>query len=51
MLVDDHPLMRRGVHQLLSFEPDFEVVAEASSGADAVAKAHGLDLDLSLIHI
>ncbi|OXD91920.1 response regulator, partial [Vibrio parahaemolyticus] len=27
MLVDDHPLMRRGIHQLLSFEPEFEVVA------------------------
>ncbi|EDP60571.1 nitrate/nitrite response regulator protein [Vibrio sp. AND4] len=51
MLVDDHPLMRRGVHQLLSFEPDFEVVAEASSGADAVAKAHGLDLDLVLLDL
>lgn len=49
MLVDDHPLMRRGIHQLLSFEPEFEVVAEASNGADAVAKAHELELDLVLL--
>ena len=51
MLVDDHPLMRRGIHQLLSFEADFEVLAEASSGADAVAKAHDLDLDLILLDL
>ncbi|EGQ8368270.1 response regulator, partial [Vibrio parahaemolyticus] len=49
MLVDDHPLMRRGIHQLLSFEPEFEVVAEASNGADAVAKAHELELELDLV--
>lgn len=51
MLVDDHPLMRRGIHQLLSFEPEFEVVAEASSGADAVATAHELELDLVLLDL
>ncbi len=51
MLVDDHPLMRRGIHQLLSFESDFEVIAEASSGADAVAKAHELELDLVLLDL
>ncbi|EKG9564159.1 response regulator [Vibrio parahaemolyticus] len=51
MLVDDHPLMRRGIHQLLSFEPEFEVVAEASNGADAVAKAHELELDLVLLDL
>ncbi|MDF5502022.1 response regulator, partial [Vibrio parahaemolyticus] len=51
MLVDDHPLMRRGIHQLLSFEPEFEVIAEASNGADAVAKAHELELDLVLLDL
>ncbi len=51
MLVDDHPLMRRGIQQLLSFEPEFDVVAEASNGADAVAKAHELELDLVLLDL
>ncbi|WP_428775022.1 response regulator [Vibrio sp.] len=51
MLVDDHPLMRRGISQLLGFEDDFEVIAEASNGADAIAKAHGLDLDLILLDL
>ena len=51
LLVDDHPLMRRGIHQLLSFEDEFEVVAEASNGADAVAKAHEHKPDLVLLDL
>ncbi|CAE6935283.1 COG2197 Response regulator containing a CheY-like receiver domain and an HTH DNA-binding domain [Vibrio sp. B1FLJ16] len=51
MLVDDHPLMRRGIQQLLSFEPEFDVVADVSNGADAVAKAHELELDLVLLDL
>ncbi|MDA0148303.1 response regulator [Vibrio sp. LaRot3] len=51
MLVDDHPLMRRGLNQLLSFEDEFEVIAEASSGADAVAKNHEVEPDLILLDL
>lgn len=51
LLVDDHPLMRRGIQQLLTFEDEFEVVAEASNGADAVAKAHEHKPDLVLLDL
>lgn len=51
MLVDDHPLMRRGINQLLSFVEQFEVVAEASNGTEAVAKAHENELDLILLDL
>ncbi len=51
MLVDDHPLMRRGLKQLLSFEDEFDVVSEASNGADAVALAHEIELDLILLDL
>ena len=51
LLVDDHPLMRRGIHQLLSFEDEFNVVAEASNGADAVAKNHECKPDLVLLDL
>ncbi|WGV98202.1 response regulator [Vibrio sp. YMD68] len=51
MLVDDHPLMRRGISQLLSFEDEFDVIAEASNGADAIAKAHEIDPDLILLDL
>jgi two-component system response regulator NreC len=37
MLVDDHSLMREGLTELLTREPDLEVVAEASTVATAVA--------------
>lgn len=51
MIVDDHPLMRRGISQLLSFEPDFEIVGEASNGADAVLLASEQEPDLILLDL
>ncbi len=51
MLVDDHPLMRRGINQLLSFEDDFEVVAEACNGSEAIALAHDIEPDLILLDL
>lgn len=51
LLVDDHPLMRRGIKQLLNFEKEFEVVAEAGGGAEAIALAHDLQPDLILLDL
>lgn len=51
LLVDDHPLMRRGIKQLLSFEDEFNVIAEASNGTDAVALNHELEPDLILLDL
>ena len=51
MLVDDHPLMRRGISQLLSFEDEFVVIAEASNGTEAVALAHEEEPDLILLDL
>ncbi|WP_421413407.1 two-component system response regulator NarL [Serratia plymuthica] len=39
LIVDDHPLMRRGIKQLLGLDPWFTVVAEASDGNEAIALA------------
>jgi len=36
LLADDHTLMRQGLRQLLESHDEFEVVAEASSGIEAV---------------
>jgi DNA-binding NarL/FixJ family response regulator len=38
-LVDDHEVVRLGVRQLLESEPDIEVVGEAGTAAQAVARA------------
>lgn len=51
MLVDDHPLMRRGINQLLSLEDEFEVVAEASNGNEAIALAHEFEPDMILLDL
>lgn len=49
MIVDDHPLMRRGVRQLLELDSGFEVVAEAGDGASAIDLANRLDIDVILL--
>ena len=46
MMVDDHPLLRKGLSQLLEFEDELTVIAEASSGQDAIEKALALEPDL-----
>ncbi|HIF9107979.1 TPA: response regulator [Photobacterium damselae] len=51
IIVDDHPLMRRGINQLLSFEPEFNVIGEASNGVDAVALALETNPDLILLDL
>jgi DNA-binding NarL/FixJ family response regulator len=51
LVVDDHAPFRRALVEVLARQPDFEVVAEASNGAEAVRltralRPHGLDLVL-----
>lgn len=49
LLVDDHPLMRRGLRQLLATSHDLEVVGEAASGEHALALLKELGPDLILL--
>ena len=49
LLVDDHPMLRRGISELLSLEDDVEVVGEASNGQEALAFLENNDVDL-VIH-
>ncbi|MDN7124744.1 two-component system response regulator NarL [Pseudidiomarina terrestris] len=51
MLVDDHPLLRKGLKQLISLEDDLEVVAEFNNGKDAIPKAVELDPDLIILDL
>jgi DNA-binding NarL/FixJ family response regulator len=36
VIIDDHPLFRQGVADTLSLEPDFSVIAQASSGEEGL---------------
>ena len=51
LIVEDHPLFRKGMRTLLSSVPDFEVVGEASNGLDAVELAGSLLPDVVLMDI
>lgn len=51
MLVDDHPLLRKGLRQLIELTDNLEVVAEAGNGADAVRLGSELDPDLILLDL
>ncbi len=46
LMVDDHPLLRKGLKQLLDLEDAIEVIGEASSGQEAIALALELEPDL-----
>ncbi|MFC3165868.1 response regulator [Ciceribacter thiooxidans] len=50
-VVDDHPLFREGVTRSLSEIDGFEIIAEGSSGADAVRIAENLQPDVLLMDI
>lgn len=51
LLVDDHPLMRDALRNLFDAEPGFQILGEASEGAEAVQKCLELDPDVVLMDI
>ncbi|WP_238739310.1 response regulator [Pseudomonas putida] len=51
LLIDDHPLFRRGLVNLLMDEDDFTVVGEAANGVEGVAMASRLKPDLVLLDL
>lgn len=48
LVVDDHPITRSGIVQIINRESDFAVVAEAASAEDAIALVHQDPPDLIL---
>lgn len=51
LVVDDHPVMRRGLRTLLGSHPEWEIVAEAQDGIEAVEKALQLKPDIVVLDI
>jgi two-component system nitrate/nitrite response regulator NarL len=51
LMIDDHPLFRRGVLQLIAEAPEFRVVGEASNGRDGIELARKLVPNLILLDL
>lgn len=51
ILADDHHILREGLRALLMHEPDFNVVAEVSTGREAVTMAMQLEPDVVIMDI
>ena len=51
LVVDDHPLLRHGIVQLIGLEGDMEVVGEAGSVEQALRALAGGPVDLALVDL
>jgi DNA-binding NarL/FixJ family response regulator len=51
ILVDDHPMMRRGMRQLIEMQEGLQVLAEASSGEEALALVETHEPDMILMDL
>lgn len=51
LIADDHPLVRRGLRQVIEREPGLAVVAEAADGAEAVELALREQVDLAILDV
>lgn len=51
LLIDDHPLMRHGIKQLVELDDNFEVVADVSSGTEGISVALQTSPDVIILDL
>jgi DNA-binding NarL/FixJ family response regulator len=51
LVADDHGMVRRGLRLIIDGEPDFEVVAEAADGGEAVVLCRTEPVDLAVLDV
>src|SRR3954469_14015548 len=49
--VDDHPLLREGIAAIINSQPDMLLVAQASSGTEAIQMFRELQPDVTLMDL
>ncbi|MFC5027447.1 response regulator transcription factor [Streptomyces sp. SID13666] len=50
-LLDDHEVVRRGVHELLSIETDIQIVGEAGTAAEALTRIPATRPDVAVLDV
>lgn len=51
LIADDHPLFRRGIADLINKYPEFNLVAEAGTGSEALVILEKVKIDIALLDI
>ena len=51
LLIDDHPMLRKGIAQLVELEDDLDVIAEANNGQEGIQQALIHEPDLILLDL
>ena len=51
LIVDDHPIVREGLHRAIERDPEFRVLGEAETGMEAIRLAHSLRPDVVLMDL
>lgn len=51
LIADDHPIIRKGLSQIINDEPDMEVVSEVSDGYEALEKLRKQKFDIAILDI
>ena len=51
LIIDDHPLLRRGIAALINTQPDLSVCGELSDARDAIASIQKLNPDIILLDL
>ena len=51
IVIDDHPLIRRGIKDLVCLDDSFNVIAEADNGNDGLEMANKLQPDIILLDL
>ena len=51
LLADDHTVVRQGLRKVLEDRPEWEVVAEAGDGREAVRQAEALKPDIAILDV
>jgi DNA-binding NarL/FixJ family response regulator len=51
VLADDHPIVRKGLRQIIETDSTLSIVAEAEDGVDALTKIKALEPDIAILDI